>query len=212
MRNLELMRISKFKLKVPTSQVRGFTLVEVMVALMLLTMGIIALSSSWSGSLFSFRKSQIVRDAVFLLKTKMSEVENKYTGDGFASIPEEEEGEFGEEYPAFKWKIESKEIEFPDMTSFMLSNSEEGVDQLQQTVIAQLTDQLKQNVKEVKLTVIYTKGKKPISYSLATMFVNFGANSLGALGFGAGATNPSGPNTNSDSLQPGLGNPAGGNP
>ena len=151
----------------------GFSLVEVLFATIILGGALVALSSSWSGTIFSSRKSEKVQIITSLLKSKTTELELKYAQTGFGAVPEEEDGDFGTEFPDLKWKSEVREMEFPDMAALMLS--EDGrIDEMTRTVIKQMTDHFSKNIKEMKITITWVAAKdKPVEYSVTTYLVNY---------------------------------------
>lgn len=141
---------------------------------MILAGALVALSSSWSGTVFSFRKSERVQVITSLLKSKITELELKYAQTSFSAIPEEEEGDFGSEFPDLSWKSEVRELEFPDLSALMLS--EDGrIDEMTRMVVRQMSSHFSKNIKELKITISWnaSKQKKPVEYSITTYLVNY---------------------------------------
>ena len=151
---------------------RGFTLLETLLAVIILSAGILLLTQSWSGSFLRIRKTQMNQEVSALLERKMAEIDLEYRGKPLESIKEEDEDDFGSEYPNYKWKMTSKEFQAPNLSNIMTSK-DGGADQMMMTVITQLTEHLSKTIKEVKVSVIYTKGKKPIEQSIVTYFVDY---------------------------------------
>lgn len=117
------------------------------------------------------RKTQQAFEMSTLIERKMAELEVKYRGKPLESIAESDEGDF-EDIENFTWKMESRKLEIPDMTA-LLTGREGGADQMLLSVIKQMTEAMSKSVKELKLTVIYTKGSKPIQQSVTTYFVDY---------------------------------------
>lgn len=117
------------------------------------------------------RKTQQAFEMSTLIERKMAELEVKYRGKPLESIAESDEGDF-ENIENFTWKMESRKLEIPDMTA-LLTGREGGADQMLLSVIKQMTEAMSKSVKELKLTVIYTKGSKPIQHSVTTYFVDY---------------------------------------
>jgi prepilin-type N-terminal cleavage/methylation domain-containing protein len=152
---------------------KGFSLIEVLFATIILGGALVALSSSWSGTTFSFRKSEKIQIITSLLKSKMTELQIKYDQMGFASIPETEDGDFGDEFPDLSWKSEVREMEFPDMTSLM-ATEDGGIDETTRTIVKQMTDHFSKNIKEIRVTISWkSKKSKPVLYSVTTYLVNY---------------------------------------
>jgi general secretion pathway protein I len=165
---------------------KGFTLLETLLAVVILSTGILLLTSSWSGSFARLRKTQLNQEVAALLERKMSEIELEYRGKTNEVIPEEKSDDFGSEYPQYKWKFTSRDFESPNLGQMIAGQGGgAGGDQMLM-VINKLAEHLSKTIKEVKLTVIYTGGKKPVEYSVVTYFVDY--NKPLSLGGGAPAT------------------------
>ena len=66
----------------------------------------------------------------------------------------------------------SHELKVPDLSALMRSQQGGANEQLTM-IIQQLTEHISKTVKEVKVSVIYTGGKKPLEYSVVTYFVDY---------------------------------------
>ena len=152
----------------------GFTLIETMLAIVIMASALILLTNSWSGSITRVRKTQQIFEIAALLERKMAEVEIEYRGKPLDSIPEEAEDSFGEEYPQYRWKLTSKKLEFPDLSA-ALTGQDGGVDQMMLSLIKQLSEGLSQSIKEVTVTVVFQPqgATKPIQHSVTTYFVDY---------------------------------------
>jgi general secretion pathway protein I len=153
---------------------RGFTLLETLIAMMILSMAIVMLASSWGGNFARMRRTQVNTEIVSLLQRKMTEIDLKYK-DKPNTIPEDgEEDDFGSDYPQYRWKMEAKDLEVPNFSDYLTSR-EGGANQMLLTVMSQLRDHLQKTVKEVRVTVIYTpkEGKNSQEYSVTTYYVDY---------------------------------------
>lgn len=117
------------------------------------------------------RKTQQAFEVSALLERKMTEIDIEFRGKSLDEIPESKEGTF-DGIENFSWKMSSKKLEIPDIASTMTAK-EGGADQMLMTVIKQMTEAMSKSVKEVTVTVLYTKGKKPLEYSVTTYFVDY---------------------------------------
>lgn len=152
---------------------RGFTLLEVIIAVSIMSTGILLIGMSWSGTFQKMKRTQINTEVVALLERKMAELDAKYKGKPLESIPDNEEDTFGTEYPQYKWKMESRKFEMPSLSDF-LGSREGGVDQMTQMTMKVFTEHLSKTIKEVRVTVIYTlPSKKVQSFSITTFYVDF---------------------------------------
>jgi general secretion pathway protein I len=150
----------------------GFTLIETVMAMVILSSGLLLLANSWSGSFMRIRKTQLSTEVTALLSRKMTEIEMEYQGKPLDSIPEEKEDDFGSEYPLYSWQMESKEFQVPDFSATLTAQSG-GEDELTLTIMKSLAEHLGKSVKEVKVTVIYKGSKKPLKFSATQYFVDF---------------------------------------
>ena len=145
-----------------------------MLAVVILSSALLLLTNSWSGSYLRVRKTQRQFEVAALLERKMTDVELEYRGKSIDEIPEEKsEEDIGEEYPQYKWKMTSKKLELPDIST-TLASQEGGTNAFMTTVVKQLTEGLSKAVKEVTVTIILQEEKLPKQeFSVTTYFVDF---------------------------------------
>ena len=152
---------------------RGFSLIEVFVAMMILGGGIFVIANAWSGNFLRVRNSRINNTAASLIERKMTEIEVQYTGKPLEEIKEEDSGDFGAMYPGYSWTMASKEFEMPDISG-MLAAREGGADEMLLTLVKTLAEYVKQSVKEVSVTVAFKpKHGNKISHTVTTYFVDY---------------------------------------
>ncbi len=161
-----------FRIKKRIIQTSGFTLLETLLALGIIASAIILLSNAWTGSFMSLRKSKMNYDVAQLLQRKMTELELEYRDKPLTEIPEERAEDFGKEYPQFKWKMKSKEMEFPNISE-ALSSRKEGADPMTEMVVKKMFEHFGESIKEVTLTIIVTDNKKTKEFSVVTYFVDY---------------------------------------
>ena len=173
---------------------QGFTLIEVLVALMIVSAAIMASASLWSGNFTTMRKSSLNYDVATILERKMVEIEAKYKQVPLLEVPAEESGDFGSEYPQFRWSMKSREMEFPDLTPIIMGQNEEPNEQLL-SMIKQMTEYLNRAIKEVQVSVFVKRGKRELEFTATQYFVDYtrdfaggggGAPAGGVPGGGAG--------------------------
>lgn len=152
---------------------RGMSLIEVVMALMILAGGLLLISQSWSGTFGRLRKTQSNVIAAALLQRKITELEMEFKGKPLDSIPEEKGDDFGSEYPDYSWTMTSKNFEMPDMTGTLMGK-EGGSQTMELQIMKQFTDQLSKSIKEMRVTIVYkTKKGKEIKYSITTYIVDY---------------------------------------
>jgi general secretion pathway protein I len=166
---------------------KGFTLLETLLAVVILSTGILLLTSSWSGSYGRIRKTKLNQEVAALLERKMAEIDLKYRGKALEQIPEEDADDFGSEYPQYKWKFTSRDFQPPNLNNLFAAQQDGGMKEQMTMIVGKLTDHLSKTIKEVKLSVIYTGGKKPVEYSIVTYFVDY--NKPLSIGGSTGASN-----------------------
>lgn len=174
---------------------RGFTLLEVMVALAILASALVAASDIVSGALRNHVRAQHLEVATLLARGKMAAIEDRYEAKGFKTSDEHDEGTFEDDgHPEVRWRTEVKvpPIEVgPDAVLRVLTGSEQGLKDLLpspdkapqlgplqaaltaalQGVLGKLGEQLKRGVREVKLTVSWPEGASEESFTVITHMV-----------------------------------------
>ncbi len=177
----------------------GFTLIEVLIAMMIMAGGILVIAQAWSGNFMRIRKSGIYYDAATLLERKMVETEAKYKIKPIAEIPENDGGDFGKDYPQYRWEMKSKDLKLPDLSSLLIGK-DSGADEMMINMIKQVTEFLSTAIKEVKISVFIKRGKKELEFNAVQYFIDWDkdfANGLGGMvpGGGAPANNTTTPTT-----------------
>lgn len=99
---------------------RGFTLLEVMIAIAIIAIAFSSLFGSQSVSLSLATEAKFNSTASFLAQEKLAELESGISGFN------DDEGDFGEEFPDFSWKIEARDGDFGEI---------EALDELERPVI-----------------------------------------------------------------------------
>ncbi len=85
---------------------RGFTLLEVMVALALLAAALMAVADLCGNALRNHAYARDLSAATLLARGKMAELEQKYEDQGFKDLDEEEAGDFADAgRPDVKWHL-----------------------------------------------------------------------------------------------------------
>jgi general secretion pathway protein I len=138
----------------------------------ILSGALVLLSNAWGGAFRSIKKGKQQHEVSLLLERKMTELDLEFRGKPLTEIPEEREEDFGKEFPDAKWKMKSREFEFPDLSP-MLGSSNEKPDEMTEMIFKQLSEVIKKSVKEVKVTVMVNDGKKLKEYSAVTYFVDY---------------------------------------
>jgi general secretion pathway protein I len=110
------------------SRLRGFTLVEVMLALAILGLALVILVRSVAGNITAAQDSFYMGIATDLARGKMLDVEEDLLQEGFQETEQEEEGDFSDEgWDTIKWKVKVEPVELPSFEVLMgLANGQAG--------------------------------------------------------------------------------------
>jgi len=157
----------------------GFTLLEVLLAIALFALSIVALVHTRGVSLQNVARSERLATALQLVQLKMTEMEIKFQGaldkNGLASTIGKENGQFEPPHEAYSWSAELKEAGL-ELTSEQLVQLllDFGVEQedaesqveSQKLVMTNLNKTLKENFSELIVTVEWDdfghKSKVPV--------------------------------------------------
>ena len=149
----------------------GFTLIEVLSALVILA-GFTALVTRMTyGNYQRLQKSQRMEKAAVLLERKMSEIEAEYKNQNIINLPEEDKGIFEEEKD-FVWSYETRPLMIPK-TLTLLALQKIPQNEINRKIAGLIREVLSETVVELKLKVTYQKGKRSVDYSLVSYFVNY---------------------------------------
>ena len=85
----------------------GFTLLEVMIAMAMLAIVLVTAFQSQSQSISMASESRFETTAPLLAQSKMAEIETMKMSDVNAG-----EGDFGEKFPNYAWRVEVSDTEF----------------------------------------------------------------------------------------------------
>lgn len=86
----------------------GFTLMEVMIAMTILAIALVAIFQSQSQSISMSTDSRFMTTASLLAQSKMVEVEAASALDNHS-----EDGDFGSDYPQYTWHLEVGDTQLP---------------------------------------------------------------------------------------------------
>ena len=105
----------------------GFTLVEVMIALLILGMGLGVLLRSASGNLSAARRAEMYAVATELGRSKMYDIEETLLEEGFQQLDQELDGDFDDEgWEDITWEATIEKIELPNLEALAAVGASEG--------------------------------------------------------------------------------------
>ena len=193
---------------------RGFTLLEVMIALAILAGSMLAISQMTSASLRNHTRAVRLEVATLLARGKLAAVQDDLDKDGFHDFDETEEGTFeadGHPEVHFKLEVVKPKLELgPDQLLALLAGTKpddtglelaqllgakdpSGGDQasgietlfpgatavlpLLRGQLTRIGEQLKQGLREVRLTVSWKDGARDESFTVVTHVTSLGKGS-----------------------------------
>lgn len=90
----------------PPGGSRGFTLMEVMIAMAILAIALVAIFQSQSQSASMAAHARFLTTASLLAQSRMAEIEAKNPRN-----LQSEDGDFGAEFPDYRWRLEVRDTE-----------------------------------------------------------------------------------------------------
>ena len=95
---------------------KGFTLMEVMIAMAILAIALVTIFQSQSQSISMTGNSRFLTTAAMLAQARMAEVEMLDMKDVKA-----ESGDFGDAFPDYAWRVEIKDTDFDAVKKIALT-------------------------------------------------------------------------------------------
>lgn len=149
------------------SKSRGFTLLEILVAVAIFAISMVALMSISGNTLVVSGRAERITIATMLARQKMTDIEIEL-GKAMKKneFPDEksEEGEFDEPFEDYSWAMEIRRVELPAPVT-----GEEGG--MQQMVGRQLTEEISKTIRELKLTIKWKELEEEQSFDVITHIV-----------------------------------------
>jgi general secretion pathway protein I len=151
---------------------KAFTLIEVVLAMMIMASGMFILTNSWAGTYTRLRKTNIQVQLAALLERKIVELEREFKTQSLDAMKEEAAGDFGAELEGYTWEMKSQKVEFPDLSGIIGGVGEnQNLDLV--SIMKLFSEHLSKSVKEVKVTVTYKDKKKPIVVDVVFYVVDY---------------------------------------
>ncbi|MGE0762066.1 MAG: type II secretion system protein [Bdellovibrionales bacterium] len=151
---------------------RGFTLLEVLVAVAILVGGIIVVASAWSGNFLRIRKATLYNNVALLLERKTNELVAEYRDRPLSEVLDKD-GDFGSDLAAYRWTFTTREFVMPDLTSLLVGKDEGNKEEMFLSFIKQTQEFISKSIKEGTVTIYVKSGKKEVPFSVTTYFVDY---------------------------------------
>lgn len=151
---------------------KAFTLIEVVLAMMIMASGLMILTNSWAGTYSRLQKTQVQVQLAALLERKIVELEREFKTQSLDNIKEEDTGDFGSELDGYTWEMKSQKVEFPDLSGIIGGTGEnQNLDLV--SIMKLFSEHLSKSVKEVKVSVTYKDKRKPITVDVVFYVVDY---------------------------------------
>ncbi len=152
---------------------KGFTLLEVMIALAIMVVGLAAILMIQSNSIEATSRTQQINTVSMLARNLMIETELQIQGKTFTEVKEEESGNFPKPYEEFKWSRKVKEVQFPNLGGGGGDQGGEGGANAAAEMISKLvTNFLSKALREVRVTISWPRGKGEVSQEFTMYWVD----------------------------------------
>jgi prepilin-type N-terminal cleavage/methylation domain-containing protein len=157
----------------------GFTLLEVIIAVAILTLSLGAILSLQSNGIEATIQTKRLNQIAMLARSKMTEIEADLEGKAFSEAKTEQSGQFAAPFQQFGWKAEIKEIEFPNL-SFNSGKKDEkesqgGQSEMLEMMTKAVTKFLSKSLREVSVSITWKEGNstaKEQKFTVATYWVD----------------------------------------
>ena len=159
----------------------GFTLLEVVIAMAIMAICFGSILAVEGGAINASTRAKQMSTVATLARNQMIETEYKIEGKKFEEVKKEDQGTFKEPYQDYSWKRVIKEITLPNLTSLLSgggstakdsSSSKSGANQNAEMLGKLLTKFLSKALREVTVTILWTKGGNQLNYSVSTYWVD----------------------------------------
>ncbi len=154
----------------------GFSLLEVMIAVSIMTVAFSAIMTSQSGSLLMAVKSRDMNIGGWLAHNKMVDSEHLMEGKPFAEIDKDPKIDtFDEPYARYKWKREIKELKFPEIFQAIgqKADGDGGVPEPVRLMSKAITNFLNKAMREMVITVSWPRGSGEQHVVLSTYLIDY---------------------------------------
>lgn len=147
---------------------KGFTFIEVLVAMLIFVLAVLASISLSQGSVRATMEAKDITVATWLLQNVMAELETKLETEGFdKGCEKKKEAKFEAPYDRFSWRTSCEEIDFNlSQTAAQMANAktEDAGSNTQENVILKMILQIAsqymtKSLRELHVEIFWTQGK-----------------------------------------------------
>lgn len=152
----------------------GFTLLEVLIALAIMTVMLTSIFLIQQSSIEATIRAQQMNTVAMLAKNLMIDTELAFQEKAFADLKEEEKGQFPAPHQDYTWERKIKEIEFPNLGMGAGGGEEgsEGANPQSEMLSKLVSNFLSKSIREISVTISWRKGSGTQNYAVATYWVD----------------------------------------
>lgn len=147
----------------------GFSLLEVLVAVVIMAISFTVLVRFEGQAISRVTTAQHLTQATMLAREKMAEVllqiEKEYIQQRVFPEDKDESAAFDEPFEKFRYEWKIRKVALPVPAG--------GEGKPEAAVMQMVSDQIKENIREVKLTITWEEGKKERSLDVVTHIAKF---------------------------------------
>lgn len=162
----------------------GFTFIEVMVAMLIFVMAVVAAIGIVRGAVRATQEAKEISVATWLLQSKMVEIETALEAKGIdRACEKKKEGKFDAPYENFSWIAECYEVDMQlnatqkqlqDALSGGDSNKQEqGENPVQKLIFNVVNEYIGKVLREIHVEVAWKQGKNPKKISVTSHFARY---------------------------------------
>lgn len=144
----------------------GFTLLEVMAAMAILAVSLVAIFNAQSQSMKMSERAGYITKAMNLAQARLGELELEVLEKGFDVLEEEDNGNFEDaDFAGYRWAYTSDNIRIP-----LVSVNEDTKSVSDNSLLKTAQDMLEKSIKEVRLKVYFKDGRSEDFVELVTHY------------------------------------------
>lgn len=159
---------------------KGFTLLEVLIAVSIMTIATVSILLSESNAINVSIKAKYLNTAVMLAKNMMVESEITFKGRAFSELPKEKEAVFEAPFKDYKWKREIKEVKFPSLQALgggegdkeSENSSSKGSEPSAALIMSNITKFINESFREITITIFWEINGKEYKYTITSYLLD----------------------------------------
>ena len=159
---------------------RGFTFIEVMVAMLIFTLAVLAAIDITRGAVRSTRDARTITQATWLLQKVMVELETRIESVGMdKGCDKKKDGRFEPPYEKYSWVTYCNEIDFQISATAAAQQGEDESEastkenMIQKLIMQTASKYVTKSLRELHAEVLWEEGKNKRKVDVTTHFVRY---------------------------------------